>query len=226
MRAVISAMLPIIATMLAVATAMSGMLSSAAAHPHVWVTMKETVLYENGAIVGLQQAWTFDELYTETAIEGLDKNGDGKYSREELQELAQVNIDGLKEFDYFISAKLGETSLTFKAPTDYWLEHTDDGILTLYFTLPFEKPVPADAKGFSFSVFDSSYFIAFNFAEADPIKLSAGAPANCRPAISEAQPEEDNELQSLNDAFSSVMGDGGVVNIGSSRAVAIECAKS
>ncbi|KWT70615.1 ABC-type uncharacterized transport system, periplasmic component [Hyphomicrobium sulfonivorans] len=226
MRAVFSAMPAIVATVLAVTTAMFGTWDRAAAHPHVWVTMKETVLYENGAIAGLQQAWTFDELYTETAIEGLDKNGDGKYSREELQELAQVNIDGLKEFDYFISAKLGDANLTFKPPTDYWLEHTDDGILTLFFTLPLEKPVPADAKGFSFSVFDSSYFIAFNFAEADPIKLGAGAPSNCKPAISEAKPETDNDLQSLNDAFSSVMGDGGTVNIGSSRAVAIECAKS
>ena len=44
------------------------------------------------------------------AIEGLDKNGDGKYDRQELSELAQVNIDGLKEFNYFTVAKLGTTS--------------------------------------------------------------------------------------------------------------------
>ena len=55
---------------------------TAQAHPHVWVTMKETVLYDKGTITGLQQAWTFDELYTQQAIEGLDKNGDGKYDRD------------------------------------------------------------------------------------------------------------------------------------------------
>ena len=140
----------------------------AVAHPHVWVTMKETVLYDKGAITGLQQAWTFDEIYTQTAIEGLDKNGDGKYDREELKELAQVNIDGLKEFAYFTVAKpFGDKALTFKPPVDYWLDYTDKGILTLFFTLPLEAPVPADAKGFTFAVFNSSYFIAFEFAEAD-----------------------------------------------------------
>lgn len=198
--------------------------NGAQAHPHVWVTMKETVLYDKGTITGLQQAWTFDELYTQTAIEGLDKNGDGKYDREELQELAQVNIDGLKEFDYFTYAKLGETPLKFKPPVDYWLEYTDKGILTLYFTLPLEAPVPADARGFNFAVFDSSYFIAFDFAEADAIKLGADAPAGCKPSINE--PPEDSQEQQLSEAFGGVMSEAGSVSIGSSKTVAIECAKS
>lgn len=194
------------------------------AHPHVWVTMKETVLYDKGAITGLQQSWTFDEMYTQTAIEGLDKNGDGKYDREELKELAQVNIDGLKEFDYFTYAKLGETPLKFKPPVDYWLEYTDKGILTLYFTLPLEAPVPADAHGFNFSVFDSSFFIAFDFAEADAIKLSSNAPAGCKPSINE--PPEDSQEKQLSEAFGGAMSDGGTVSIGSTRTVAIECSKS
>ena len=45
--------------------------------------------------------WMFDEFYTAMAIEGLDKNKDGVYDREELAELAKVNIEGLKDFAYF-----------------------------------------------------------------------------------------------------------------------------
>ena len=110
-------------SILAMATAVAGLscaTSQALTHPHVWVTMKETVLYDKAAITGLQQAWTFDEIYTQQAIEGLDKNGDGKYDREELKELAQVNIDGLKEFEYFTFAKLGDKPLKFNPPVDYW----------------------------------------------------------------------------------------------------------
>ena len=76
----------------------------ALAHPHVWVTASATVLYEHNTITGLQQAWTFDEFYAAMAIEGLDKNNDGVYDREELAPLAKVNIDGIKEFDYFTYA--------------------------------------------------------------------------------------------------------------------------
>lgn len=128
--------------------------TGAQAHPHVWVIMNETVLYDKGSITGLQQAWTFDEFYTQQAIEGLDKNGDGKYDREELKDLAQVNIDGLKEFAYFTFAKLGDTELKFKPPVDYWLDYSDKKILTLHFTLLLEQPVSAQASGFNFAVFD------------------------------------------------------------------------
>lgn len=96
-----------------------------AAHPHVWVTTQTTVLYENGTIVGLRHKWSFDEFYTTMALEGLDTNKDGVYDRSELAPLAQVNIDGLKEFDYFTIVKLGGETLKFQAPKDFYLEHTE-----------------------------------------------------------------------------------------------------
>lgn len=93
------------------------------AHPHIWVHVRTTVLYENGAITGFRHAWIFDEYYSAMAIEGLDTNKDGKYSREELAELAKVNIDGLKEFGYFTAPQLGTQALAVSAPKEFWLEH-------------------------------------------------------------------------------------------------------
>jgi len=97
----------------------------AEAHPHVWVTTETTVLYENGTIVGLRQKWSFDDFYTSMALQGLDTNNDGVYDRSELAALAQVNIDGLKEFDYFTVVKLASEPLKFKTPTDFYLEHAE-----------------------------------------------------------------------------------------------------
>jgi ABC-type uncharacterized transport system substrate-binding protein len=196
----------------------------AIAHPHVWVTALATVLYDHNTITGLQQAWTFDEFYTQMAIEGLDKNGDGKYDRQELSELAQVNIDGLKEFNYFTSAKLGADDLKFKPPVDYWLEYSDQKILTLHFTLPLEKPVPADAA-FAFSVSDPSYFIAFDLAKDNPVKLGPGAPPGCAATISDPS-EDDADAQKLNQAFSNALGNNGNSGFGMVKSVAIHCAKS
>ena len=212
----------LIATALAAAS-LPLMAAGAYAHPHVWVSVKTTVLYANGSVSGLQEAWTFDEFYTAQAIEGLDKNGDGKYDREELTELAKVNIDGLKEFDYFTYAKLAGADRKFKAPENYWLEHTDKGILTLHFTLPLEQPI-AEHSGFAFSVSDPSFFIAFELAEDNPVKIGAGAPAGCTAAVHE--PPEDSDTQKLNDAFAGVMGDGGTVPLGSAQTVVVNCAKS
>lgn len=97
----------------------------AASHPHVWVTVETTILFEGGSISGFRHKWSFDEFYTAMAIEGLDTNKDGIYSREELAELAQVNMDGLKDFGYFTHARLGDQQLKFGVAKDYWLEHAE-----------------------------------------------------------------------------------------------------
>ena len=57
----------------------------------------------------------------------------------------------------------------------------------------------ADAQGLNFSVYDESFFIAFDFVKDDPIKLSA-APHGCSATV--GVPENElKHLQALNKAF-------------------------
>ena len=173
--------------------------ASASAHPHVWVTAHTTVLFDHGMIAGLEQAWSFDELYTAMAIEGLDTNNDGAYDRQELADLAQTNIDGMQDVGYFMVAKLGEMNLKFRPPIDYWCEYKD-GVLTLIFTLPLEQLNAAKADTFSFAIYDPSFFLAFSSAKADPIRLETGAPPACKATT--ALPEKvAAEIQRLGEAF-------------------------
>ncbi len=173
----------------------------AAAHPHVWVSVKTTVVYAEEGIAGFRYSWTFDEMYTAMAIQGLDTNNDGKYDRKELAELAQVNIDALKEFKYFTHAKLNNQPVPTAAPKDYWLEYDDKGILTLHFTLPLQQTLKPRTEGFSFAVYDDSFYIAFDLAKNDPIRLGQGAPRGC--AVSVAVPDEEAaEAKLLTESFS------------------------
>lgn len=249
--------------------AMAGIAASlpAQAHPHVWINVETTVLVEQGSIVGFRHKWSFDEFYTAMAIQGLDKNNDGTYSREELAELAKVNIDGLKEFKFFTHAKLAGADLAVGEPKDFWLEHGSapknpdqasatpqappatnpekpsalsrigsaifgsekdkaasaeaDKVLSLHFTLQLQQPVLIDAPDFQFAVYDPSFFLAFELAKTDPVKLVAGAPANCRVALGEAT-KELADAQKLGEAFSQQLG---AQNFGysASRPIKIAC---
>lgn len=166
------AVLRIIATAVFIAAGIGIALS----HPHVLTTVRSEVVFgKDGAIAGIRYAWTFDEFFSEFAIQGLDTNKDGVYSREELAELAKINVETLQESDYFTFGKSGEGKLAFAQPTDYWLEYKDK-LLTLHFTLPVKSG--ARKGGVSLDVFDPTYFVAFSFAEQDPVKL-VNAPANC-----------------------------------------------
>lgn len=185
---------------LAVAAAMG--VSCASAHPHVWVTVETEVLYnDQKAITGFRHKWTFDEFYASFAVQGRDLNNDGEYDRQELQELAEVNISSLKEFEFFTFPKLAGKTLPRDMPKDYWLEYKG-GLLTLFLTLPITQPVPAEeTKGFSFAVYDPTFYVDFALAKDQPVKLSA-APAGCLPVIHEPNPQAaQRSAQTLGEAF-------------------------
>jgi ABC-type uncharacterized transport system substrate-binding protein len=200
----------------------------AIAHPHVWVTYQTTVIYDKGAISAFEHVWTFDDMYTAMAIQGLDKNNDGTYDKAELAELAQVNMDGLKDFDYFTFPKLGTSELTLAGPQEPWLEHTN-GILRLHFKLPLSQPVLAEAEGFNFSIHDPSYFIAFEPEKTDALKLSASAPEGCKVAFGEAKPDANSEelkAKLLDNAFAQELGQTQDIGAGFSTTASVTCAKS
>jgi ABC-type uncharacterized transport system substrate-binding protein len=150
---------------------------SASAHPHVWVTVKSELVYApDGTLTGIRHHWTFDEMFSTFATQGLDTNNDGKLSREELQSLAEVNVSSLKEFGYFTHVKADGKRFPITDPKDYWLDF-ENGALTLNFTLPLKTP--AKGKTIEVEVYDATYFVDFTLAKDKPVSL-ASAPAECK----------------------------------------------
>src|SRR5215207_4990237 len=79
----------------------------ASAHPHVWVTMRSELVYgPDGTVTGVRHAWTFDDMFSAFATQGIDSKQRGVFSREELEPLAKTNIESLKDFDYFTIARV------------------------------------------------------------------------------------------------------------------------
>ncbi|MBI3703879.1 MAG: DUF1007 family protein [Rhizobiales bacterium] len=144
------------------------------AHPHVWVTMKSELVYaEDGTVTGVRHHWAFDDMFSAFATQGLESKEKGKFTREELSELAKVNVESLKEYGYFTYAIADgkKAPLTDPQP-DYWLDY-NDSVLTLNFTLPFKTPVKA--KELTIDIYDPTIFVDFSFDKKSPVQL-VGAP--------------------------------------------------
>jgi ABC-type uncharacterized transport system substrate-binding protein len=155
-----------------------GLAAPAAAHPHVWVTIHSELIYApDGSVTGVRHAWAFDDAFSAFAVQGQEGKVKGQFTREELAPLAKVNVESLKEFGYFTYATADgkKTPLTDPAP-GYWLDYKDS-VLTLNFTLPFKTPVKA--KDLKIEIFDPSYFVSFELAKQNPVRL-VGAPADCK----------------------------------------------
>jgi ABC-type uncharacterized transport system substrate-binding protein len=163
---------------LAVALCACACAAPAVAHPHVWVTMRSDLVYApDGSITGIRHHWAFDDMFSAFAVQGLESKEKDKFTREELQPLAKVNVESLKDFDYFTYATVDGQKVPLGEPLpDYWLDY-DDSILTLNFTLPFKTPVKA--RMLSIDIYDPTIFVDFAFAKDKPVTWE-NPPAGCK----------------------------------------------
>ena len=163
----------------ALVSALFGLMpDEARAHPHVFVTAESQILYTiEGNVTGIRHRWVFDEAYSAFAVQGLDKNNDGKITPDELADLAKLNVESLHEFGFFTVARANGKKQAFAQPEDYSL-NLENKTLALTFTLPLKIPAAAQ-KSFGLEVFDETYFVSFAWAEGDkPVNL-ASSPAGC-----------------------------------------------
>ena len=68
---------PIASSVLIAAAArvsLAAIIAAPSAHPHVWVTMTEELVYApDGSVTGVRHAWTFDDMFSAFATQGMEQ---------------------------------------------------------------------------------------------------------------------------------------------------------
>src|SRR5262245_9234461 len=91
--------------------------AAARAHPHIWVTVKSVLVYApDGTVTGVRHAWTFDDMFSVFATQGIESKTKGEFTREELAPLAEVNVTSLKAYDFFTYAKANGKKVEVEEP--------------------------------------------------------------------------------------------------------------
>jgi nickel/cobalt exporter len=171
--------------------------SAALAHPHIFVEAKATITFDDaGRVVGIHNSWTFDEAYSAWAVQGLDTDLDGVVSREELQPLADDNMQGLSEYEYYTFAGEGPNNLKFAYGSNPTMDFVD-GRQTLNFDVALDAPY-AIRDRLELAINDPEYYVAITFANADAITL-VNAPAACSVTLEDPEPMSDVLQQQLTD---------------------------
>jgi ABC-type uncharacterized transport system substrate-binding protein len=175
------------------------------AHPHVWVTMRSQVAFTpDGKVSSVIHDWTFDEMYSSFATQGLAPAGQ-LVKRADFAPLAKENAGSLAQIGYFTTLKIGGKAVDFGEVTDYWMEERPDHLVTFHVVLPL-KTATAPGKFFSLLVADPEFFIDFEF-DNDGVKL-AGAPAGCSLSLAKPKPLEADESTKLTESFFSGLAPG------------------
>ncbi len=189
------------------------------AHPHVFVEARSRLVFDdNGKAVAVRHIFRFDDAFSAFAIQGFDTNNDGVYSREELSELANVNVESMADFGYFTFGDNTRVELDFGVPTDYWLEVTTVPLRDYWamkaedfeaieedvrmnggtapedvdlLELHFTLPLtePSDAGNvITLDVYDPTYYVDFRFGRETDSVGTVNAPGTCQVTRKEPPP--------------------------------------
>lgn len=161
---------------LGLAVSMLAAVVPAAAHPHIFIDAKLTVVFDDtGAVSALRHTWTFDEAFSAWAVQGLDTNKDGKITPAEMQDLADDNVKGLGDYSFYTYA--GKNGAVRFAPVGDQKMDYENNRNTLTYSI---APVPPYQMNgmLEIGISDPEYYVAISFASAAAVTLE-NAPPGC-----------------------------------------------
>ena len=142
--------------------------------------MQSSIVFtDDGLIKGVDVEWTFDDAYAQMALDGLDVDGDGLYSQDELAPLTKENIDSLKDYEYFTVMRANGEQQKIGAVTDVGQIYSNNK-LTLHFQVPLATPLDPRKANFMLKVYDPEFFIDFEYPKDNPADVNGNMPKKCK----------------------------------------------
>lgn len=202
-----------------------GFVGAAQAHPHIFIDAKATIVFNDaGELSEIRNAWTFDEAFSVWQIQGLDTNNDGITSSEEMQELADENIKGLGEYNFYTSAGETAASIPFTSTGPGKFEFRNNRS-TLSFSIAPQQPYRIKNK-LEIAIADPEYYVAIAFNAPADVTLE-NAPAGCAVHMEpprELSPDLQARLFDLSPDVTQLPPDLEAAVRGSQGAIVLDCA--
>lgn len=157
----------------------------AAAHPHVWIDLRGTVVLDaQGRVTAIEQEWLFDPFYTVFATEGLSG------AEEALTSLAKESLQNLRPHDYFTEVHAGGAKAPLGTVSEFESE-LRDGRLWMRFVVPLVTAIDPTKQAFTYAVFDPTYYIEILHLEDDVVAFRGADAVGCSGLIVPPTPTVD-----------------------------------
>jgi len=203
------------------AVALALVSSHAIAHPHVWVTVRTQIVFDDhGKVSGLVHDWVFDEMYSSFATQGLADKG-ALVTRDKFAPLAEQNAGGLADLGYFTTLKLDGKATAFAPVKEYWMEERPDHLVAFHVRLDLKTPTAVGRFG-SLRVADPEFFIDFEYDDHDGVTLKS-APPGCSSSYNKPKPLEGGDKQKLDESFFSGLAPGANFGFKMASTVILAC---
>ncbi len=153
------------------------------AHPHVFVNNHTTVVFDNGMLEGVRFTWTFDEMFSNMILTDYDPNHTGQFDAARAKALKEGAFDNLENYHYFIAMVVGKKAVDHLTIEQFTPSVADQTKLVYSFFIPLKVPVESTEQIVRLTVYDDSYYVAFDLLHLSDVTLTADKDVSCEMSI-------------------------------------------
>lgn len=156
---------------------------SAAAHPHVFIDNRTTLVFDQRVFQGISLQWTFDPMFSTMILGDYDPDHTGHFDASRAAALKRGAFDNLVNYHYFVAIWVAGTPVKKLVIERFTPSVTNKGQLVYSFFIPLHIPVKADEQTVLLTVYDDTYYVAFDILHARDVAVNAGPDVACSLAV-------------------------------------------
>jgi len=156
--------------------------SAATAHPHVFVDSRVTFIFAGSKITGFRENWLFDDIFSDQMLQDFDKDGDGRFSKAESDDIAKNTLPNLAQFRYFTYVWVDHKDIGKIPPQDFHAS-AKDKLVSFNFLVKLPMPVNPLKQDFALEINDREYFVEVLLAKGEPITIQGMKGISCEPSV-------------------------------------------
>jgi len=145
--------------------------ASAFAHPHVFINNTMTIVFDGAMLKGMTFRWVFDDMFSEMILTDFKPDGEGKFSAKQTAGIKSGAFDNLENYHYFLVFYVDGKRLRKLRIEQFTPSVIDGGKLVYSFFVPLEVPASADEHSVRVTVYDDTYFVAFDLMHAEDVTV-------------------------------------------------------
>jgi ABC-type uncharacterized transport system substrate-binding protein len=149
---------------------------SAFAHPHVFITSHVAVDMKSSIVNRISIDWTFDELFSQMVVADYDRGKKGYFTESEAAALKKGAFDNLRNYHYFLALFVDNKPKPLPPIADF-KPSMHGGRLVYSFALPLDVPIPAAGRELRLTIYDDTYYVAFDKLQASDVGIEGDSTA-------------------------------------------------
>jgi ABC-type uncharacterized transport system substrate-binding protein len=155
----------------------------ASAHPHVFINDKVTIMFDGRVLQGIAFTWTFDEMFSNMILSDYDPKHTGHFDAAQVKAVKEGAFDNLENYHYFVALAIGKKPVGHFKIEQFTPSVTDTNKLVYSFFVPMKLSVQPAEQTVRLTVYDDSYYVAFDLLHLDDVTVHAGPEVACSLSI-------------------------------------------